>query len=212
MLGLSKLCRWVSRERLGGKTLFVSRMLALRRPDTQPRTSLPMGYMKTTLNPSCRFTTIPSRSLTPSCRISPCVTACEWNSCWVPASLTKNSSSPNACTPTPRGRAHSAAPTLRRSETARCPYSFATASAQTASTRTGTRLPPPSLTRCCAPASSCAGARGGFAARDCMRDRGFVVNAFFSQLTRAEKHEVIHRRMSTFELHIFFFLKHTLLR
>jgi hypothetical protein len=106
-LRLSKLCSWASRERGSfGKRLFALRMLALRWSDTQPRTSLPGPYMNITLNPTCSFTTIPSSTLTLSCRISPCVTACGLHSCYLLASLTKNSSSPNKSTPIRSGRAH----------------------------------------------------------------------------------------------------------
>jgi TPR repeat protein len=59
----------------------------------------------------------------------------------------------------------SAAPTPPRSKSARCAWSCATASARTANTRTGTRPPRRSRTRCCVPASSSAAARGGLGAR-----------------------------------------------
>jgi hypothetical protein len=45
-------------------------------------------------DPRCRRPPLPRR-------ISPCVTASGWISCWLLASLTKTSSSPNASTPTP---------------------------------------------------------------------------------------------------------------
>jgi TPR repeat protein len=57
--------------------------------------------------------------------------------------------------------ARSAAPTPHRSGTARCAWRCTTASPTTANTRPGTISPRRSRTRCCVPASSCAGARGG---------------------------------------------------
>jgi hypothetical protein len=62
------------------------------------------------------------------------------------ASLTKNSRLPKTSTPTPRGRAQSAAPTLPRSESVRCAWKFATALTTTVNTRIVTKPPLPSPT------------------------------------------------------------------
>jgi hypothetical protein len=89
-----------------------------------------------------------------------------------------------------------------------CAWGCATASAPTASTRTGTRTPPPSPTRCCVLASSCAAARGGRAGRgtyNCITVAGEAPASFwsfhrfclvaiptYSQLVNDEKHAEIH--------------------
>jgi hypothetical protein len=65
----------------------------------------------------------------------------------------KNSSSPNASTPTPCGRARSAAPTLLRSRHVPGARRLDTASAPTVSIGTGPRPRQPSLTKSCVIAS-----------------------------------------------------------
>ena len=97
----------------------------------------------------------------PSIRLSGTVSG--RSSCYLPASPTKTSGSPRRFPPTPRDSAPSAAPPPprchHRSELARGAWRYVSASTRTVSTSTGTASPGRSLTRCCACASTCAGAR-----------------------------------------------------